>query len=628
MSIEFNDQQLHALYDIENWWSNQNEQVYNLSGAAGTGKAHPITISIPTPDGSRQLGDLNVGDYVFNRLGKPVKILGIYDYENLDVYRVTFEDGRYVDCNDEHLWTIYDENDKMNTLTLKEINNIFTSSYDVYIPLCEQVDCFDSKQFALFYNVLGNEKSYYIKTGYIFIYLSELFKNTCPEKISELIYSLGLSASFDETFVKIPINSRILRYAKGLPLFNKIREYMRGYVDEKVDKLKIISINKRYIKSDMRCIYVDDPEHLYLVGDYIVTHNTTLIRYFIDRIGLELSEVAFVAYMGKAAMQMARTGLPARTIHSLIYTYQKILDLDENGKIQVDNNGRQKMKYVFVKREQIDPNIQLIVLDEASMVNKEIAEDLLSYNIPLIALGDLNQLPPVFGKPYFLENPNYILTQVMRQEEHNPIVWLAHRVLDNRSLPIGVYGKSSVIPRADLTDFVLSRSDIVLTCTNRLRYEINQLFREEIKKLSRLDLPNEGEKIICRRNNWSRSIAGSIYLTNGLAGTIEYVDTSSFDGKSIKIDFKPDFLNKKFKNIALDYKRLFSSPSSDLNFDKFSFTRDQFEFAYAITTHASQGSTYQNVVFLNERMTFDKETYKKLQYTAITRASESVTVVL
>ena len=38
MAIEFNEQQIYALYDIEKWWHHSTKQVYELSGAAGTGK--------------------------------------------------------------------------------------------------------------------------------------------------------------------------------------------------------------------------------------------------------------------------------------------------------------------------------------------------------------------------------------------------------------------------------------------------------------------------------------------------------------------------------------------------------------------------------------------------------------
>ena len=216
----------------------------------------------------------------------------------------------------------------------------------------------------------------------------------------------------------------------------------------------------------------------------------------------------------------------------------------------------------------------------------------------------------------------------MRQAEGDPIVWLAHQVLDNRPLQTGVYGKSAVIKKEDLNEFILKKSDIVITGTNKLRYAINNLFREEITPVRRLDFINEGEKIICRKNNWNRSIEDTLFLTNGLSGYADYIDRESFNGKEIKIDFRPDFLkNKCFKNLIVDFKHLFEEPSSSKD-DRTVFGRERFEFAYALTCHSTQGSTYPNVVFLNEKGVFDNETYKRLQYTAITRASEQITVVI
>jgi exodeoxyribonuclease-5 len=356
---------------------------------------------------------------------------------------------------------------------------------------------------------------------------------------------------------------------------------------------------------------------------------TTLVRYFIDYMGLDIKDVAFVAFMGKAAMQMARNGLPAQTIHSFIYDYEKVPIVDENGKIQVDDRGKVLKEFRFILKKELPKKVKLIVIDEASMVNKDIAEDILSFGVPVIALGDLNQLPPVFGNPYFLKNPDFILTQVMRQNEGDPIIWLSQRVLDGKPIPYGVYGKSCVIKKEDMNEYILSQADIVLTFSNRLRNEINTVFRENIKSIRKLEIPEVGEKIICRKNNWNRSIQNSIYLTNGMSGTIDYVDMESFNGKTLKIDFKPDFINKKFKNLNMDYKRLYATPGSNdyKGKDLFSFTRDQFEFAYAITVHLSQGSQYPSVVFLNERTQFSREDQKKLEYTAITRATKQITII-
>lgn len=358
------------------------------------------------------------------------------------------------------------------------------------------------------------------------------------------------------------------------------------------------------------------------------TGKTTLIKYFIERIGLEMSDVAFVAFMGKAAMQMARSGLPAQTIHSLIYDYEKVVDTDENGNILVYPSGKPKTKFQFTLKKKLFKKLKLLVLDEAGMVNKQIAQDLLSFGIPIIVLGDLNQLPPVIGEPFFLKEPNVILTKIMRQAEDNPIIYLSQRVLNDEPLQYGSYGQSNIIRKSDMNDFLLKEADIVLTGTNNLRNEINTIFRENIYNIKKLDIPQIGEKIICRKNNWNRCINDTIYMTNGMSGLISYIDMESFNGKSIKLDFQPDFLNKKFKNVVVDYKRLFSTPGKDYDNDPYSFTRDQFEFAYAITVHLSQGSQYKNVVFLNERMRFSKDDYKRLQYTAITRAMDKITIVI
>ena len=369
-------------------------------------------------------------------------------------------------------------------------------------------------------------------------------------------------------------------------------------------------------------------EQVYELSGRAGVGKSHLVRYFIERIGLERNEAAYVAFAGKAAMQLARNGLPARTIHSLIYHHEKVDDLDENGRVQYDSKGNKKMKWQFTLKDSLPKEIKLIVLDEASMVNKDIGKDLLSFGIPLIALGDLNQLPPVIGDPFFLTHPNFILTQIMRQAENDPIVWLANRVLDEKPLNYGVYNKSSVIRKSDLNDYFLTNADIILTGTNKLRARINDLFREDFCNIRKLDIPQVGEKIICRKNNWNRSIQDYIYLTNGLYGFIDYVDIESFNGKEIKIDFRPDFLNRKFKNLVIDYKRLYTSPGSPEYNDLGMFSkRDQFEFAYALTVHLMQGSQAPNVLYLDERAGWDKDTYKRLLYTAITRAQESITIV-
>lgn len=541
MGIEFNNQQIYALYDIENWFQKGNDQVYELAGAAGTGKAQPYDTIINTANrGKIQFGDLIIGDYVYNRHYQPIKVVGIYEQGQLLTYKVTFNSGKSTECSIQHLWSFVTDirQNKMETAELSKIINLMDMGFHIYVPIASETD----------------------------------------------------TTKYDRIIEVVPTE-----------------EYKR-----------------------MRCILVDDKEHLYLTNDDIVTHNTTLIKYFIQEIGMDINDVAFVAFMGKAAMQMGRSGLPAQTLHSLIYSCEKVCKRDDNGNIILDQKGKPILHVDFKLKKSLPSNIKLIVLDEGSMVNTKMAEDLLSFGIPVIVLGDLNQLPPVFGNSYFLNNPNYNLTQVMRQKEDDPIVYLAHRVLNHESLNPGLYGKSAVVPKESLDYFSLTEADIVLTCTNSLRASINNFFREKLLKISRLDLPQVGEKVICRKNNWNRNLDNIIYLTNGTAGTLEYVDKESFNGRDIKVDFKPDFTKKKFKNLKLDYKYLYQGKPKDYD-DKIPYSRGRewFEFAYAITVHLSQGSQYENVVFLREdKYGWDNETYKKLQYTAITRAMDKITIVI
>jgi exodeoxyribonuclease-5 len=358
------------------------------------------------------------------------------------------------------------------------------------------------------------------------------------------------------------------------------------------------------------------------------TGKTTIIRYFIERLRLKPENVLFVAYMGKAVSVMQRNGLPAKTIHSAIYDYKEKIARDEEGKIILKPNGKPKLIHSFELKDHLSKKIKLIVVDEASMVERKVAEDLMSYEKPVITLGDLNQLPPVFGDPYFLNNPDVVLTQIMRQAEGNPIIWLSQEILKGHPLKYGTYGNSSVIRKADINAFQFKESDIILTGTNRLRFNINNFCREQIKKINHLEYPNIGEKMICRKNNWSQSIDGGIFLTNGTCGFVDYIYRDSFNSKSMRMDFRPDFSKKIFKNVEFDYKHLYETPGNTEEENPFNFYYDKMEFGYAITVHTSQGSSYPNVLYLHEGFMRDPEDNKKLMYTAITRASESCTVVI
>lgn len=667
-------QQHEGLILAKLWWNMRNQrQVFELSGAAGTGKAQPIDTKIPTPNGVIELGKLKVGDYVFNRHGKPVKVLGIFDQGELDAYKITFDDGRSTICNDEHLWSVYDShkpNKKLKTLTIRDMLNrgLFktdgTHRYRVHMNKAVEYDEKDlpidpyvigafigyshTKRIPKDYLYSSIEQRWALVQGlfdtdgyisydsrfnisYSSVNLGLLFD------IRELLLSLGCAST-------IRIDKRKDKYKKTgacYTLYVKVDNQIKPNFFKLSRKRKfaeiakdiktnhnysltcINTIEKLDYKTQMRCIYVDDPEHLYLTNDYIVTHNTTLINYIINEFGLNDSDVLFVAYTGKASLQITLKGNSARTIHSAIYNRIEVPVMD-NGK-PVKSNGRQVYRFEFVKKEQLDYNYKLIVIDEAAMVPTNIAEDIKSFNIPIIALGDRNQLPPVFGSSYFLTKPDIHLTEVMRQAEDSPIIKLGQYATNGRHISTGDYGDSKVIYRSQLTDDMLIDADIILCGKNMTRESLNKYIRTNILQRTQ-EYPCVGDKLLCKQNNWQEFICNDIYLVNGMIGYCENIYLDTYNAKSMEIDFMPEFVDTEyFKRLQIDINHLIN-PTGLLTANKRSYF-NKFEYGYAITTHAAQGSQYNNVLILDEVLGGDWF-HRKWLYTAITRASEKLTLVI
>ena len=384
-----------------------------------------------------------------------------------------------------------------------------------------------------------------------------------------------------------------------------------------------------YATLDLEHWWRSQPKQLFEISGGAGTGKTTCILYFIEKIGLELDEVLFVSYMGKAVSAMIRHGLPAKTLHATCYTDKKEVEYDEKGRMIILENGKPKMRWVQHLKKKLPKKIKLIVVDEGFTIPEQNALDLLSFGLPIVVLGDSNQLPPPFGKPYFLKYPDVELKQIMRQAEGNPIIYLAQRILNNEPLIEGVYGSSAVIKKRNLTDYTLKHADIIITGSNRLRNEINNIFRENFMDFTHLEIPHYGEKIVCKRNNWGKFIncKGEIYLTNGLTGFVDYVEKSTYTAKNITIDFRPDFSTRAYHNLKISLERL-NDPTAK-NDMWIPPDVDLFEYAYALTGFACQGSQWDNICVLEEDDFFHNErNFRRLQYSEITRAVNSVTYVL
>lgn len=366
--------------------------------STGEGKANPVDTPVPTPDGWKTVGDIKVGDYLFDRLGKPTQVTARYPQGLQDTYMVTFKDGRQVPCNLEHLWSVYDgyRGKKLKTYTTKQLlSKGVTSSrgFNFHVPINEQVE-YSEKQLSLdpyimgmflgngcknskgtfelstkdfevveyvadylnadikkghernyTYNFNNKEKvgnrTYSIKIKDISPEYVELLSQTYSynkyipneykissinqrwelikglmdsdgtiydspdgqrfgmsysttskqlrDDIAEIVYSLGLSCTkgYDKKFKDGESNHTQYVVRMNVPNdmkpnFFKLKR--KKDIAEKASishvkkrnysKQAIVSIDKLDSKTEQVCFTVDNSEHLFLIGDYVVTHNT------------------------------------------------------------------------------------------------------------------------------------------------------------------------------------------------------------------------------------------------------------------------------------------------------------------------------------------------------------------
>lgn len=332
---------------------------------------------------------------------------------------------------------------------------------------------------------------------------------------------------------------------------------------------------------------------------------SVVLNEIVRRLNLNINtEIAPMSFIGSASLVMRMKGLfSAKTAHSWIY---KAIKVDEVDPV----TGHTHKKWKFVKRETLGESIKLIIVDEAFCMPDYIASDILSFNVKVIACGDQNQLPPVKAKPGFLASGYiYHLTQVMRQQGLDDIIFIANRAMMRLPLLNGYYGNSLVIDFADLSDAMLLWADVIICCKNTTRDYFNSKIRS-LKGYHGL-LPQYGERIVCRNNNWFLSINdlndNPINLVNGLIGTVvNNPDVSSYKiaDKTIRISFKPDLVSgNEIFNTSANYEYLISKSKDRESIKDNAFHKgDLFEFAYAITCHVAQGGQFHKVIYIEEVM--------------------------
>lgn len=373
--------------------------MYLFAGHSGVGKAIEINTPVLTYNGFVPMKDIHVGDMVISENGKPYPVIGVFPQGLRDGYRVTFEDGSYVDCDEEHLWkfkTFADVRrggtprshwhvETLHDMMTKYKFKVNGGTFNLSIPVAKPVERFSNeeelpippyslgaligdgclkyhpiqftnpekdivekvenelKEFGKFHhyqnylqhnfcsngnfgkcksgkpvNELGRRiQELGLNCGAFDKFIPKIYLKANKEKrlallqglidtdgsvnakgavsfltvseqlakdVRELVWSLGFRCSLHK-LERVDKNDiyQIRIYAKSSDLFTSgkhTERFKNRRVLQRIhsyDYLKIVKIEKLPEPVEMQCISVASPDHTYICGDYIVTHNTSFI---------------------------------------------------------------------------------------------------------------------------------------------------------------------------------------------------------------------------------------------------------------------------------------------------------------------------------------------------------------
>lgn len=351
------------------------------------------------------------------------------------------------------------------------------------------------------------------------------------------------------------------------------------------------------------------------VFGYAGTGKTTLAKHFA---GLIDGETVYCAFTGKAAMVMRKSGCQgAQTLHSLIYN---VAQDEKTGRVRFDWN-----------EDSAASEAALIVVDECSMVDAEIGQDLLRYNRPVLVLGDPAQLPPVksrrdeetgLGAGFFTDQePDVMLTEIHRQAAENPIIRLATDVREGRDLRYGKFGSSLIVRRSDISSEDVLAADQILVGKNQTRHLCNRRIRE--LKLRKGYMPEPEDRVVCLKNNRNTGI-----FNGGLFRVIEVDQRDSRMQAENRMKMEVQSLDFTTANTIKVECRMECWTGGLQGVDwRDKKGTDEFDYGFAMTVHKAQGSQWDNVMLFDESRVFRDE-WRKHLYTGITRAAERITIVM
>jgi exodeoxyribonuclease V len=387
--------------------------------------------------------------------------------------------------------------------------------------------------------------------------------------------------------------------------------------------------SSKYNKSRMNYQFISK------IGGYAGTGKTTILCELRKQLKKKLNiSVAFLTFTGKASsvlknkLEINKSLYPndyVGTIHGLLYKPQTRWD-----------NKLKTHVIVGWKLKNVDEIFyDLILIDEASMVSKDIWLDLLKYEKPIIAVGDHGQLPPVGDNFNLMKDPDFKLTEIHRQALDSPIILLSKIAREEGCIPTKIFSPQVFKLSWDhpwcktLWDEKIDfQEDLIILCGfNTTRANLNDKLRQKLGYNKQLLYP--GEKIVCLKNNHYAEIM------NGQIGEVVWIMPENDDLFRITLNINSELYEvlaakKCFGEVQYT---MFDKPLNLNLFEQYAVSKGYntvtyFDYGYALSVHKSQGDEWNRVILFEQRSKhWDDQYYSKWLYTAITRAKQKLMII-
>lgn len=283
----------------------QEKKGLGMFGTRRFGKALLDSELIYAPYGPKKIGFADIGDIIYGDDGKLTTVVGVYPQGFVDMYKVTFEDGRSIVCCGQHQWKVKYHGDYKVMSTMGIIHSDFQK---MTIDIGEAVD-FPERRWLMSPQLLGSLTASFLcgSTDRIFelsnkemddiIYSSKKQKELFISSFMKI--ACGISTG-DDRFKVVYKSEYIISFVRKI--FWSMGYYcvMDGddmYISKTHNRLRISDIDY-YGKYKATCIEVDNKSHQFLTTNFVVSHNTTIMSSLLQMnatmtIGLSHSVVGF-----------------------------------------------------------------------------------------------------------------------------------------------------------------------------------------------------------------------------------------------------------------------------------------------------------------------------------------------